>query len=175
VVTPFLPGDSLLFAAGAFAAAGAFDVVWLYAALAVAAIAGDSVNYSIGKAVGEKIFRQNAKILKKEYLDKTHRFFEKYGNKAIVLARFVPLMRTFVPFVAGVGKMSYSRFIVYNITGGLIWVTIFVLGGYFFGNIPIVKKNFILVIMAIVTLSLVPAVMEFLKHIPRRRPGTESG
>jgi len=130
VVTPFLPGDSLLFAAGSFAALGAFNIVWLCIALMVAAILGDSVNYAVGKFFGEKLFeRKNSHIFKKEYLEKTHRFFEKYGGKTIVIARFVPIVRTFAPFVAGAGKMSYLYFFTYNVIGGVLWVTLFVLEG----------------------------------------------
>jgi membrane-associated protein len=167
VVTPFLPGDSLLFVAGTFAAAGSFNVVALYAMFLIAAVLGDGVNYAIGKRIGEKVFREDAKILKKEYLNRTHMFFEKHGGKAVVFARFVPLMRTFVPFVAGAGSMTYPKFLFYNVSGGLIWVTLFVLGGYFFGNMPFVKNNFSAVILAIIAVSLIPAVVEFVRHARR--------
>src|SRR3989339_2222640 len=142
VVTPFLPGDSLLFAAGTFAAIGALNVLWVFAVIAVAAILGDTINYSIGKFLGSKAFEKYPKIFRKEYLDKTHKFYSKYGNKTIVLARFVPIVRTFAPFVAGVGKMSYRQFGTYNIVGGIFWVGLMISSGYFFGEIPFVKKNF---------------------------------
>lgn len=170
VVLPLLPGDSLLFAAGAFAAVGAFDIYWLAILLAIAAILGDTVNYGIGHYLGPRVFsRQDVRFLNREYLDRTHNFYEKYGGKTIIIARFVPIIRTFAPFVAGVGSMTYSRFIAYNIVGGLAWIAIFVAGGYFFGNIPIVRKNFTLVIMAIILISVMPGVIEFLRH-RRRRP-----
>lgn len=170
VVMPLLPGDSLLFAAGAFAAVGAFDIYWLAILLAIAAILGDTVNYGIGHYLGPRVFsRQDVRFLNRRYLDRTHKFYEKYGGKTIIIARFVPIIRTFAPFVAGVGSMTYSRFIAYNIVGGLAWIAIFVAGGYFFGNIPIVRKNFTLVIMAIILISVMPGVIEFLRH-RRRRP-----
>ena len=164
VVTPFLPGDSLLFAAGTFAGIGALNVFVLFAVLAAAAILGDTINYSIGKFLGAKAFQKYPKILKKEYLDRTHNFYEKYGAKTIVLARFVPIVRTFAPFVAGVGKMSYFQFLIYNILGGILWVALFVFGGYYFGNMPIVKENFTIVIFIIIILSFVPMVWEYWKH-----------
>lgn len=165
VVTPFLPGDSLLFAAGAFAAAGSLNVFFLFGILLLAAIGGDTVNYWIGDFIGPKIFNQKkVRFLKKEHLDKTHRFFEKYGGKTIIIARFVPIVRTFAPFVAGVGSMSYGKFISYNIFGGLFWVSLFVFGGYFFGNIPLVKKNFSIVIIAIILISLLPPFIEYLRN-----------
>jgi len=164
VVTPFLPGDSLLFATGAFAAIGSFNVFLLAAVLFAAAVIGDSVNYAVGKMMGKRVFEKNSRIFKKEYIDRTHKFYEKYGGKTIILARFVPIVRTFAPFVAGVGKMSYPYFFIYNVTGGFLWVSIFVFAGFYFGNVPFVKKNFSLVILAIVILSVMPAVIEFWKH-----------
>jgi membrane-associated protein len=163
VVTPFLPGDSLLFAAGAIAALGSLDVVWLFALLSVAAVAGDTVNYWIGHYIGPRAFSGEYRFLKKEYLDRTHRFFERHGGKTIILARFVPIIRTFAPFVAGIGAMNYARFIVYNIVGGVAWVALFVFTGYFFGNMATVKKNFSLVIIAIVLISVMPMVIEYLR------------
>ncbi len=169
VATPFLPGDSLLFAVGSIAAMGSLDIFWVFAVLAAAAVIGDSVNYAIGKLFGEELVRKTkSRFLKKEYLDRTHRFFEKYGGKTIVLARFVPIIRTFAPFVAGLGKMRYLYFFAYNVVGGILWVAIFVFGGFFFGNLPIVKKNFTLVIFAIVVLSILPGVVEFLRHKSRK-------
>jgi membrane-associated protein len=165
VVTPFLPGDSLLFAAGALAASGGvLQMGILFPVLLVAAIVGDLVNYHIGFFLGHKIpFKKDAKILKKDYLDKTHRFYEKYGGKTIVLARFVPIIRTFAPFVAGLGKMGYFKFAIFNVTGGLAWISMFLFGGYYFGNIPVVKHNFTLVIIAIIIISILPGVYEYLK------------
>jgi len=165
VVTPFLPGDSLLFAAGAFAASGSLKIGWLFLILAAAAVLGDTVNYWIGKKIGPKVFsKEKSRIFKKEYLDRTHRFYEKYGVETIIIARFVPIVRTFAPFVAGIGRMSYGRFISYNIIGGIGWVALFTFGGYFFGNIPFVKKNFSLVIIAIILISLIPILWEFIRH-----------
>jgi len=164
VVTPFLPGDSLLFAIGSFAALGSLDVRLSIISLSIAAIAGDTVNYWIGNFTGPKVFsKEKSRFLNKEYLLRTHRFYEKYGGKTIVLARFIPIIRTFAPFVAGIGTMTYSRFIVYNIAGGIAWVVFFVLGGYFFGNIPFVKTNFSLVIFAIIFISVLPGVIEFIR------------
>lgn len=164
VVTPFLPGDSLLFAAGAMAARGSLDRVVLIVVLAAAAIAGDTVNYWIGNFVGPRVFRGRSRWLRKDYLDRTHRFYETYGGITIVLARFVPIFRTFVPFVAGIGRMTYWRFLVYNVAGGVVWVTLFVLGGYLFGNLPVVRRNFTLVMGAIILLSLIPAAVEVVRH-----------
>jgi membrane-associated protein len=165
VVTPILPGDSLLFAAGTFAALGSLEVGWLFVLLAAAAIGGDTVNYWIGHFVGPKVFREeNVPFLNKEYLDRTHRFYEKHGGKTIVLARFIPVIRTFAPFVAGIGRMTYWHFISYNVIGGLAWVALFTFGGYYFGNIPLVKRNFSIVIMAIIFISLLPMVIEFLSQ-----------
>ena len=161
VVTPFLPGDSLLFTAGALAAASGLNPWLIFVTLSVAAILGDAVNYAIGHVLGKRAYDGNIKFIKKEYLDKTHAFYEKYGNKTIVLARFVPIIRTFAPFVAGVGKMKYHHFALYNICGGLLWVGLLTAAGYFFGGIPLVKKNFELVILAIIVLSLLPGLFEW--------------
>jgi membrane-associated protein len=163
VVTPFLPGDSLLFAAGSFAGLGVLNPWILALLLSIAAILGDTVNYWIGHYIGPKAFSGNFRFLKKEYLDKTHEFYEKHGGKTIILARFVPIVRTFAPFVAGVGAMTYSKFIIYNVVGGILWVNIFVWLGYFFGTLPFVQKNFELAIIAIVLISVVPMIYEFLK------------
>jgi membrane-associated protein len=169
VVTPFLPGDSLIFAAGTFAARGDLKVGWLFLVLAAAAVIGDTVNYWIGKIIGPKVFhKEKTRFFRKEYLDRTHEFYEKYGAETIIIARFVPIIRTFAPFVAGIGRMSYLKFISYNVIGGVGWVAIFTFGGYFFGNIPFVKNNFSIVIIAIILISLVPAVVEFLKHRKKR-------
>jgi membrane-associated protein len=165
VVTPILPGDSLLFAAGAFSANGALDPLWLFLLLAIAAVAGDTVNYWIGKWVGPRVFHQEkVRFLKKEYLVRTHEFYERHGGKTIIIARFIPIIRTFAPFVAGVGEMTYLRFISYNIIGGIAWIALFIFGGYFFGNLPLVKKNFTLVVLAIVFISILPGIIEFLRQ-----------
>lgn len=164
VVTPFLPGDSLIFAAGAFAGAGSLNVWLLFILLTAAAIVGDTVNYWIGHFAGEKVFTDHSRVLKKEYLDRTHRFYEKYGGFTIILARFVPIIRTVAPFVAGVGKMTYGRFLVFNVVGGVLWISVFTFLGYFFGNLPFVKANFEWVIVIIVLLSLFPPLIEYLKH-----------
>jgi len=170
VVTPFLPGDSLLFAAGAFAAIGSFDLAWLFIVLSSAAIIGDSVNYAIGKFFGEKLFRNpKSKIFKREYLNRTHAFYEKYGGKTIVIARFVPVIRTFAPFVAGIGKMSYLRFFLYNVFGGLLWVASFLLCGFYFGNTPLIQDNFSVTIFVIIFLSILPGIIEFYRHHRRKR------
>ncbi|HEY61992.1 MAG: DedA family protein [Anaerolineales bacterium] len=163
VVTPFLPGDSLLFAAGSFAALGALNPVWLFALLGFAAILGDTVNYWIGHYIGPRAFSGNVRFLKKEYLDRTHEFYEKHGGKTIIIARFIPIIRTFAPFVAGIGEMTYWKFISYNIIGGLSWVALFTFAGYYFGNLPFVKKNFEIVIFMIILISLMPPIIEFLK------------
>ncbi len=164
VVTPFLPGDSLLFAAGAFAAAGSLRMEWLIPLLIVAAILGDTVNYLLGHLIGERAFSMGIPFLTKANLEKTHAYFEKYGGKTIILARFVPLIRTFAPFIAGVGAMNYRKFIFFNVIGGIVWVLIFLFLGFWFGNIPFVKKNFELVMVAIVALSLAPPVWEWWCH-----------
>jgi len=164
VVTPFLPGDSLLFAAGSFAALGSLNPFALFIILSAAAILGDTVNYWIGHFIGPRAFSGNIRFLKKEYLDRTHGFYEKHGGKTIILARFIPIIRTFAPFVAGIGAMTYSRFFFYNVIGAVLWVGLFVFGGYFFGNLPFVRDNFTLVIMAIIVISVLPGVFEFLRE-----------
>jgi membrane-associated protein len=165
VVTPILPGDSLLFAAGAFAALGHLRLWPLFFLLCVAAILGDTVNYAIGARIGPKVFSYSkSRFFNPDHLKKTHEFYEKYGGKTIIIARFVPIVRTFAPFVAGVGQMSYRQFIGYNVIGGVLWVSICVFAGYFFGNLPFVKKNFSVVVIVIVLISLLPAVIEYLKH-----------
>lgn len=165
VVTPLLPGDSLLFAIGNFAALGSLKIEALLIGLSIAAILGDTVNYGIGHFLGPKVFqKENSRIFKKEYLDKTHRFYEKYGGKTIIFARFVPIVRTFAPFVAGIGAMSYGKFLLYNVVGGIAWISLFVFGGYFFGNLPIVKHNFTLVIFGIIFVSILPGLIEVIRH-----------
>ena len=166
VVTPFLPGDSLLFAAGAFAARGSLDLATLYFTLVVAAILGDTVNYSIGRYLAPRM-EHGIPFIKHQHLERTHAFYEKHGGKTIVIARFMPIVRTFAPFVAGIGAMNYRRFVAYNISGAFLWVTLFVLGGYYFGNIPAVEENFTLVILAIIFVSVLPAVIEVIRQ--RRR------
>jgi membrane-associated protein len=163
VVTPFLPGDSLLFTAGALASLGTLNVWALFLLLSVAAVLGDTVNYWIGKKIGPRAFDGSVKFLKQEHLRKTEAFYEKHGKKTIILARFVPIVRTFAPFVAGVGSMTYGTFIAYNVIGGVAWVAICVFSGYFFGNIPIVKKNFSLVVLAIIGISVLPLAWEWWK------------
>jgi membrane-associated protein len=173
VVTPILPGDSLLFAAGALAATGSLDIKILLALLVTAAVLGDAVNYMVGDAVGPRIFRSVdrtswwQRMLNRDHLARAHEFFEKYGGKAIILGRFVPIVRTFVPFVAGAGTMTYTSFAFYNITGAIIWVGICTLAGYVFGNVPVVKENFSLVAIGIVIVSMIPIGLEYLKG--RRR------
>jgi membrane-associated protein len=162
VVTPTLPGDSLLFALGSLAALGALNIEILLILLCIAAIVGDTVNYTIGHFIGPKVFHyEDNRFFKKEYLVKAHQFYEKHGGKTIIIARFMPFIRTFAPFVAGIGAMTYPKFILYNITGGIAWVCTFLLGGYFFGNIPSVKNNFTVVIIAIVILSVMPGFIEY--------------
>ena len=167
VVTPFLPGDSLLFVAGTLAAAGGMDVLWLCAVLSVAAILGDTVNYWVGNWFGTRLFRDDARWLRREYLDRTHRFYERHGGKTIILARFVPIVRTFAPFVAGMGRMSYLTFFAYNVAGALLWVFSLVLAGFYFGNLPWVQANLTLVILGIVLASISPGIFEYWRH--RRR------
>ena len=165
VVTPLLPGDSLLFAAGSFAALGALDIRLMFGLLAVAAVLGDTVNYSIGHYLGPKVFHyERSRFFNPDHLRKTHEFYEKYGGKTIIIARFVPIVRTFAPFVAGIGAMSYARFIVYNVVGGVAWVAICLFSGYFFGNLPFVRKNFSLVILVIILISIMPPLIEYLRH-----------
>lgn len=170
VVTPFLPGDSLLFAAGAIAATAAhvLDVKLLFLLLALAAVLGDTANYWIGHYIGQRAFTSQSRFIKHEYLERTQQFYEKHGGKTIFLARFVPIIRTFAPFVAGVGKMRYGYFITYNIVGGIVWTATFIFAGYFFGNLEFVRKNFSLVVIAIILISLIPAVMEYVKS--RKKP-----
>lgn len=163
VVTPFLPGDSLIFAAGAFAAMGSLNPWILFLLLVIAAVGGDAVNYWIGHTIGPRAYTGEIKLIKKEYIDRTHAFFEKHGGKTIFLARFVPIVRTFAPFVAGVGQMSYGYFFRFNVIGGISWVAIFLSLGYFFGTIPFVQKNFELVIIAIILISIVPMFVEWFK------------
>ena len=170
VATPFLPGDSLLFAAGAIAATGALHVHALFAILVVAAILGDTANYWIGYYIGPKVFRKHKSLFfNPEYLERTYRFFEKYGGKTIIIARFIPIIRTFAPFVAGIGRMSYFRFALYNVLGGIFWVPIFIYMGYFLGNLPVIKENFSLMIVAIIIISFIPAIIEYFKHRQERK------
>jgi membrane-associated protein len=163
VVTPFLPGDSLLFAAGSFAALGSLNPVYLFVLLSIAAVLGDTINYSIGAYIGPRAFSGEIKYLKREHLDRTHEFYEKHGGKTIILARFIPIIRTFAPFVAGIGSMAYGRFIIFNVVGGITWVALFTFGGYYFGNLPVVRNNFELVIFAIIFISFIPPILEFFK------------
>ena len=174
VVTPFLPGDSLLFAAGSFAALGSLNVFALFILLTLAAILGDTLNYWIGHFIGPRAFSGNTRFLKKEYLDRTHVFYEKYGGKTIILARFIPIIRTFAPFVAGIGAMDYPHFFFYNVIGAVLWVSIFTFGGYFFGNLPFVRDNFTIVIMVIIFISVLPGVFEFLREKFKSRKKIEA-
>ncbi|XDZ52822.1 DedA family protein [Neisseriaceae bacterium CLB008] len=165
IVTPFLPGDSLLFMAGSIAALGEMNIYLMMALLIVAAILGDTVNYSIGKAIGAKLFSNpHSKFFKQSHLAKTHAFYEKHGGKTIIIARFVPIVRTFAPFVAGMGSMSYRKFITYNVSGAIIWVLLFATAGYLFGNLEIVKKNLSVIMLGIIILSIMPGVVEYLRH-----------
>ena len=165
VVTPILPGDSLLFAAGSFAALGALDLALLFLLLAGAAVLGDTLNYAIGHYLGPRVFHyERSRFFNPEHLRRTHAFYETYGGKTIIIARFVPIVRTFAPFVAGIGAMSYARFVLYNVAGGVLWVGVCLGAGYFFGNLPFVKKNFSLVILAIIFVSLLPALVEYLRQ-----------
>ena len=165
VVLPFLPGDSLLFAAGAFAAKGDMDIATLFVLLCVAAITGDSINYEVGRLIGPRLAkREKSRFLNKEHIAKTHLFYEKYGAKTIIIARFIPIIRTFAPFVAGLGHMSYKKFIQYNVVGAIAWIASCLFAGYLFGYIAVVKQNFTMVIFAIIIISILPAVIEFIKH-----------
>lgn len=173
VITPFLPGDSILFATGAIASMGALDIFTLFIVFYIAAVAGDTVNYHIGKKIKSKILKkEDIKYVNKEYLNKAHRFYEKNGSMTIVLGRFIPIIRTFVPLIAGVGEMNYSKFIVYNMIGGFLWVSIFLWGGFFFGDLPFIKHNFSYVLIAIIVISLIPAVVTFIKE---KRNGGSNG
>lgn len=165
VVTPILPGDSMLFVVGAIAASGAFNVHLMVLTLIVAAILGDSANYQIGKFLGAKVFeRENSRIFKREYLERTHAFYERHGGRTIIIARFAPIVRTFAPFIAGVGAMTYPRFFVYNVIGGVLWVASFAYAGYFFGNLPVIRQNLSLLILAIVVISFLPGVIHSLRR-----------
>jgi membrane-associated protein len=174
VVTPFLPGDSLLFAVGTFAALGALDLWLVMALLSAAAILGDSVNYAIGARLGPRVFRSDgSRLLNRKLLERTDEFYERYGGETSVCARVVPIVRSFAPFVAGIGRMRYGQFLFYNVAGALLWILSLVLGGYLFGNIPMVRRNFSLVILAIIVLSLLPGIIEVWRH--RGRAGTPVG
>jgi membrane-associated protein len=176
VVTPFLPGDSLLFAVGAFAARGSISLPASLLLLAVAAIVGDTVNYWIGRKVGPRVFhREDVRLFNRKHLDRTHAFYERHGGKTIVIARFLPIIRTFAPFVAGIGAMTYPRFVVYNMVGGALWVSLFVLAGYFFGNLKVVRDHFSVVILAIILVSVLPGLIEYLRHQVRDRRGASNG
>lgn len=170
VVTPFLPGDSLLFALGSFAALGVLDPHLLFGLLAVAAVLGDTANYWIGALIGPRVFHETSRFLNRKHLEQTHRFYERHGGKTIILARFIPIIRTFAPFVAGIGSMNYFKFLAYNVVGGIVWVALFVYGGYYFGNLPMVKRNFTLVIFAIIFISILPAIIEVLRQRYARKP-----
>lgn len=163
VVIPFLPGDSLIFAAGAFAGLGSLNIVTVFIVFALAAVLGDTANYHIGKFLGNKIYEKDYKFLKKEYIDKTNAFYEKHGGKTIIIARFMPIIRTFAPFVAGVGRMHYLKFLSYNLVGGIAWVGLFAFVGFFFGNLPVVRHNFTMIIFAIIFISLLPGIISLLK------------
>ncbi|MEB3285508.1 MAG: DedA family protein [Candidatus Sericytochromatia bacterium] len=165
VVTPFLPGDSLLFAAGAFASQGSFNVFQLWGALWGAAVLGDNVNYWAGRIVGPRIFHfEDSRFFRKAHLERTHAYYERYGGKTLVIGRFMPIIRTFAPFVAGVGAMTYRRFLAYSVVGGFLWMSTFIFGGFYFGNLPLVQKNFKLVILAVIFVSVMPMMIEFLRH-----------
>ncbi len=163
VVTPFLPGDSLIFIAGTFAARGSIDIFLLFFLLSAAAIIGDSFNYYIGKYIGKKISQGN-RLIKKEYMERTQKFYKKHGGKTIILARFIPIIRTFAPFVAGVGRMNYTRFLGFNVFGGIVWVGMFAFGGYYFGQLPFVQENLTWIILFIIFLSVIPAIVEYFRN-----------
>lgn len=170
VVTPILPGDSLLFALGAFAARGSLDLSILLILLIIAAILGDTVNYAIGHLAGDKILaKEKVPFLNKKHLEKAHQFYEEYGGKTIIIARFIPIVRTFAPFVAGIGSMTYTKFILYNIVGGVVWIAIFLFGGYKFGNLEFVQRNFKIVILAIIVISVMPAVIEYIREMRKAK------
>jgi membrane-associated protein len=165
VITPILPGDSMIFAAGALAAAGSMNVFLLFGVMSVAAILGNTVNYWIGKTLGPGIvYKKKIGWIKREYIDKTREFFDKHGGKTLILARFIPIIRTFAPFLAGVGSMDYFRFSLYNVVGCLAWVSLFLFGGFFFGNIPLIKENFTVVILILILSSFIPVFIGFFKH-----------
>jgi membrane-associated protein len=174
VVTPFLPGDSLIFAAGAFASQGSLSLFGLWVILVAAAVLGDTINYWIGHFIGARAYTGEVKWIKKEYMERTHAFFQKHGGKTIFLARFVPIIRTFAPFVAGVGEMEYSYFLTYNVAGGITWVSVFLLVGYFFGTIPVIQRNFELVIVAILVISVAPILWEVLKSRAQKQRAREA-
>jgi len=174
VVTPFFPGDSLIFVSGTLANRGLLKIEWLFVLLSLAAIAGDTVNYWIGHFIGLKMFtKKNARFFKKEYLERTHEFYEKHGGKTIIIARFIPIIRTFAPFIAGIGKMKYWKFITYNIVGGIGWITIFLFGGYYFGSLQVVKENLSLAIILIIVVSLIPAMIELLSYRRKKVKSTK--
>ena len=161
VVTPFLPGDSLLFATGALAATGALNVVWCFGLLCCAAIIGDNLNYWIGYFLGPKVFSGDSRLLNRQHLERTHQFYEKHGGKTVIIARFMPIIRTFAPFVAGIGRMNYAKFLTFSVFGSILWMGLFLTAGFWFGNIPVVKRNFTLVVFAIIIISVLPAVIEY--------------
>ncbi|MEI8006112.1 MAG: DedA family protein [Bacteroidota bacterium] len=171
VVTPFLPGDSLLFAAGTIAAMPGepLQMMPLIILLICAAFSGDNTNYFIGRFLGHKVYEKNYRLVRREYLDKTHAFYEKHGGKTLIIARFMPIIRTFAPFVAGVGSMTYLRFISFSIIGNVLWVILFTMGGYFFGNIPFIKNNFTIAIIAIIFISLLPMIVAFVQNMFRKK------
>lgn len=167
VVTPFLPGDSLLFAVGTLAALpeSKLDVFWVFVLLSLAALLGDNVNYWIGYSVGPKVFRgESSRLLNRQYLERTHQFYEKHGGKTIIIARFMPIIRTFAPFVAGIGRMTYTRFLSYSVVGAVLWMSSFLYAGYFFGNIPFIKKNFTIAVLVVIFISILPGIIEYLRH-----------
>lgn len=170
VITPFLPGDSLLFATGALAATGSLKIVTLFVIFYLAAVIGDTVNYHIGQKIGTKIFeKENVKFINKEYLKKAHSFYEKHGSMTIVVGRFIPIIRTFVPFVAGVGEMHYSKFIIYNMFGGFVWISLFLGGGYLFGDLPFIKNHFSVLVITVIIISIIPGIAAFI--IEKRNGG----